>query len=50
MKMSPTHREEHRLRVSENKVLRRTFAPKTEKVIGGWEKYIMGSFIILLFT
>jgi hypothetical protein len=28
-------REEHRLRVSENRVLRRIFRPKREEVIGG---------------
>jgi hypothetical protein len=31
-------REEHRLRVSENRVLRRTFAPKWDKVTGEWRK------------
>jgi hypothetical protein len=31
-------REEHRLRVFENRVLRRIFGPKTEEVIGGWRK------------
>jgi hypothetical protein len=31
-----TLREEHRLRVSENKVLRRIFGPKREEVAGGW--------------
>jgi hypothetical protein len=35
---SITLREEHRLRVSENRVLRRTFGPKKNKVIGGWRK------------
>jgi hypothetical protein len=28
--------EEHRLRISENRVLRRIFGPKRDKVIGGW--------------
>jgi hypothetical protein len=28
-------REEHRLRVSENKVLRRIFGPKMDEVMGG---------------
>jgi hypothetical protein len=27
---------EHRLRVFENRTLRRIFGPKTEKVVGGW--------------
>jgi hypothetical protein len=29
-------REEHRLRVFENRVLRGIFGPKREEVIGGW--------------
>jgi hypothetical protein len=29
-------REEHRLRVFENGVLRRIFGPKTDKVTGEW--------------
>jgi hypothetical protein len=35
---SLTLREEHRLRVFENKVLRRIFAPKKDEVTGGWRK------------
>jgi hypothetical protein len=31
-------REEHRLRVFENRVLRRIFRPKREKVTGEWIK------------
>jgi hypothetical protein len=31
-----TQREEHRLRVFENKVQRRIFRPKREEVAGGW--------------
>jgi hypothetical protein len=31
-------REGHRLRVSENRVLRRTFGPKRDEVKGGWRK------------
>jgi hypothetical protein len=31
-------REEHRLRVSENRVLRRIFGPKRHEVTGGWRK------------
>jgi hypothetical protein len=30
--------EEHRLRALENKVLRRIFGPKRDKIIGGWRK------------
>jgi hypothetical protein len=36
--LSLTLREEHRLRVSENRVLRRIFGPKREYIIGGWRK------------
>jgi hypothetical protein len=32
-----TFREEHRLRVFENRVLRRIFGPKREAVTGDWE-------------
>jgi hypothetical protein len=35
---SLTLREEHRLRVSENKVLRRIFGPNRDEVTGGWKK------------
>jgi hypothetical protein len=35
---SLTLREEHRLRVFENRVLRREFGPKRGEVIGGWRK------------
>jgi hypothetical protein len=31
-------REEHRLRVFENRVLRRTFGPKRDEVTGEWRK------------
>jgi hypothetical protein len=31
-------REEHRLRVTENWVLRRIFGPQREKVAGGWRR------------
>jgi hypothetical protein len=33
---SLTLREEHRLRVFENKVLRRIFGPKRDEVTGAW--------------
>jgi hypothetical protein len=35
---SLTLREEHRLRVFENRVLRRVFGPKKEDVTGEWRK------------
>jgi hypothetical protein len=31
-------REEHRLRVFENRVLRRIFGPRRDKVMGDWRK------------
>jgi hypothetical protein len=36
--LSLTLREEHRLRVFENRVLRRMFGPKRAEVTGGWRK------------
>jgi hypothetical protein len=36
--LSLTLREEHRLRVFENRMLRRIFGPKRDKVTGGWRK------------
>jgi hypothetical protein len=35
---SLTLREEHRVRVFENRVLRRIFGPKRDKVTGDWRK------------
>jgi hypothetical protein len=35
---SLTLREEHRLRVFENRVLRRIIGPKGDEMIGGWRK------------
>jgi hypothetical protein len=35
---SVTLREGHRLRVFENRVLRRIFGPKREEVVGGWRR------------
>jgi hypothetical protein len=35
---SLTLREEHRLRVFGNRMLRRIFGPKRDEVIGGWRK------------
>jgi hypothetical protein len=39
---SVTLREEHRLRVFENRVLRRIFGPKREEVTGEWRKLHRG--------
>jgi hypothetical protein len=36
--MGVTLREEHRLRVSEDRMLRRKFGPKRGEVTGGWRK------------
>jgi hypothetical protein len=36
--LSLTLREEHRLRVFENRVLRRIFGPKRGELTGGWRK------------
>jgi hypothetical protein len=41
---SLTLREEHRLRVFENRVLRRIFGPKRDEVIGGWRKLHIDEF------
>ena len=41
-----TLRVEHRLRVFENRVLRRIFGPKRDRVTGEWKKYIMWSLMI----
>jgi hypothetical protein len=35
---SPNIKEEHRLRVFENRVLRRIFGPKKDEVTGEWRK------------
>jgi hypothetical protein len=43
---SLTLREEHRLRVFENRVLRRIFGPKGDEVTGEWRNCIMRSFMI----
>jgi hypothetical protein len=32
-------KEEHKLRVFENRVLRRIFGPKGDGVMGGWRKF-----------
>jgi hypothetical protein len=41
-----TLREEHRLGVFENRVLRRIFRPKRDEVMGEWRKCITRSFVI----
>jgi hypothetical protein len=41
--MSLTLREERRLRVFENRVLRKVFGPKRDEVTGNGESYIMRS-------
>jgi hypothetical protein len=38
VKLGLSLREEHRLRVFENRVLRRMFRPKRDGVTGGWRK------------
>jgi hypothetical protein len=35
---SLTPSAKHRLKVSQNRVLRRIFAPKKDEVMGGWRK------------
>jgi hypothetical protein len=45
---SLTLREEYRLRVFENKVLRRIFGPKRDEVREGGENCIMRSFVICI--
>jgi hypothetical protein len=43
---SLTLREERRLKVSENRVLRRMFGPKRDEITGNGENYIMRSLMI----
>jgi hypothetical protein len=38
LKLGLTLREEHRLKVSENRVLRRMFGPKRGEMAGGWRR------------
>jgi hypothetical protein len=47
---SLTLREEHRLRVSENRVLRRIFGPKRDEVTGEWRKLHNEELHILYFS
>jgi hypothetical protein len=42
----PNWKEEHRLTLSENRVLRRIFKPKKEEVTGKWRRLCMSSFKI----
>jgi hypothetical protein len=42
---SLTLREEHKLRVFENRVLRTIFGPKRDEVLGDWRNCIMRSFM-----
>jgi hypothetical protein len=39
-------REEHRLRVFENRVLRKILGPKRDEATGGWRQFVMKNFII----
>jgi hypothetical protein len=41
--------EEHRLRVFENRVLRRIFGPKRDEVVEGWKKLHNGELCNLYF-
>jgi hypothetical protein len=43
--LSLTLRNEHRLRVLENSVLRRIFGTTRDKIAGGWRELIMRSSI-----
>jgi hypothetical protein len=47
---SLTLREEHRLRVFENRVLRRIFEPKMDEVTRGWRKLHNGELNNLFFS
>jgi hypothetical protein len=42
---SLTFREDHGMRVFENRILRAMFRPKRDEMTGGWRKLIMRSFI-----
>jgi hypothetical protein len=42
-------REEHRLRVFENRVLRKIFGPKRDEITGKWRKLHSEEFHILYF-
>jgi hypothetical protein len=38
--------EEHRLRVFENRALRKIFGPKRDEMAGGWRKCLTRNFMI----
>jgi hypothetical protein len=40
-----TLRERHRLKVFENRVLRRIFGPKRDEMVGGWRTLLNEGFI-----
>jgi hypothetical protein len=44
---SLTLREEHRLRVFENRVLRRIFGPKRDEVMGEWRKLLSEELLLI---
>jgi hypothetical protein len=46
VKLGLTLREEHRLRVFENRMLRRIFGPKRDEVTGEWRNCITKNFMI----
>jgi hypothetical protein len=48
VKLGPTLREEHRLKVFENRVLRRIFGTKKDEVTGEWRK-LHGEEIYMLY-
>jgi hypothetical protein len=43
-------KEEHRLRVFENRVLRRIFGPKRDEMVGGWRTFHIKEFHNLYFS
>jgi hypothetical protein len=47
---SLTLREEHTLKVFENRVLRRVFGQQRDGTIGGWRNCIMRSYTTFLFA
>jgi hypothetical protein len=47
---SLTRREEHRLRVLENRVLRRIFGPKRDEVTGEWRRHHNGELTDMYFS
>jgi hypothetical protein len=43
---SLTLREAHRLRVSENRMLRKIFGPRRDEETGEWRNYVRRSFVL----